>query len=61
MKLKGMKLTDGSTVTGEMCRCGHPGSKHKSSAAGSPGQGVCKVRGCPCKQFTWVRFTTDRD
>lgn len=42
-----------------VCSCGHngdgPGSQHHDSL--QPGHGACRIRGCPCQQFSWAKFT----
>jgi hypothetical protein len=41
-----------------VCVCGHIGgclvSEHEDTI--EPGHGRCKVKGCPCMQFTWKSF-----
>ncbi len=44
-----------------ICRCGHPGDGPNSDHAArfAEGHGACRVTGCACPQFTWLRWTTD--
>lgn len=49
-----------STITPmSVCRCGHTGdggnSEHRDSI--QRGHGACKVVGCTCRMFTWVKWT----
>lgn len=39
----------------EMCMCGHLKSEHGDHLI-AIGHGECKVKGCPCEKFTWVKF-----
>jgi len=42
-----------------ICACGHTGDGANSDHIDtfSLGHGMCIVKGCPCKQFTWDRWT----
>ena len=44
-----------------ICSCGHTGdgryTQHKDRIAA--GHGACKVKGCECKQFTWVKWHSE--
>ncbi len=42
---------------GSVCDCGHIGDKENSDhdTRFQAGHGACKIDGCDCQQFTWVK------
>ncbi|GAH05988.1 unnamed protein product [marine sediment metagenome] len=49
-------LIDGKHIIDELCSCGHSRFDHLDSF--SLGHGACAIVGCPCRQFTWVKWLT---
>ena len=61
--MKPFRTRDGRVIVGQVCRCGHPESRHGHRLAevpgvlvGVPGHGPCLEPGCRCERFSFRNF-----